>query len=540
MSITFQFLDEMEREYAPKPNGGFTWSDPDQSILDDRRGSLPEFPLTTLSTACREWIERAAYGAGVTAAHVAIPLIGICSSLIGTARRVQANPTWTEPMTCWAAIVGASGSGKTPGLSCTRRALGFVERNRKKEVAELRRAHETKRATAAAMRAAWKEQLKSIASDSVVDLGEYRKASNAEPVEAPKMPLSAEDPGEFVAPRLHMSNATTERIAQLLQVQPQGALLLSDELASLFLNMSRYSRGQDNEFWLEAWNGGPYTVERMGRPAIALDHLLVGIVGGFQPDKFARSFKGDFDGSYARFLFSWPREAPYRPLATDGAEVEPEIVNALTRLVKLESGQSEEGGFAPRACKLSPEAVERFERFRKAWDATRQAYDGREQEWWAKMPAHVLRLSGALCFLDWAFAGGEEPTKIDDCYLKAAIELVHSYFWEHARACLRQIGLTDSAADARRALRWMKTFRKTEVTREDIRRDALGQKLNANETEILLEDLQKAGWVKRAVQPPSPKGGRRPARWNVNPILTAVTARTAETYTDNCAPHASG
>jgi hypothetical protein len=34
-------------------------------------------------------------------------------------------------------------------------------------------------------------------------------------------------------------------------VQPQGALLLSDELAGLFLNMSRYSGGQDNEFWFQ-------------------------------------------------------------------------------------------------------------------------------------------------------------------------------------------------------------------------------------------------------------------------------------------------
>ena len=41
-------------------------------------------------------------------------------------------------------------------------------------------------------------------------------------------------------------------------------LLLSDELAGLFLNMSRYSGGQDNEFWLEAWNGSAYTSNAWG------------------------------------------------------------------------------------------------------------------------------------------------------------------------------------------------------------------------------------------------------------------------------------
>jgi 5S rRNA maturation endonuclease (ribonuclease M5) len=68
-----------------------TWGDPDWSILDDRRGELPEFPINTLSAPCQEWVERAAHGAGVTAAHVATPLIGISSSLIGTARRVMAR-----------------------------------------------------------------------------------------------------------------------------------------------------------------------------------------------------------------------------------------------------------------------------------------------------------------------------------------------------------------------------------------------------------------------------------------------------------------
>src|SRR5260221_8998037 len=83
------------------------------------------------------------------------------------------------------------------------------------------------------------------------------------------------------------------------------------------LNMSRYSGGQDNEFWLEAWNGNPYIVERMGRDPICVEYLLVGVVGGFQPDKLSRSLKGDLDGMYARVLFSWPSEPPYRPLTNE-------------------------------------------------------------------------------------------------------------------------------------------------------------------------------------------------------------------------------
>ncbi len=133
-----------------------------------------------------------------------------------------------------------------------------------------------------------------MAEGSVVSLDNYRKTANAQPT----MPAAAADPGPFIAPRLYVSDVTIERLAVLLQARPQGMLLISDELASLFLNMSRYSGGQDNEFWLEAWNGNSYTVERMGRPPVVVDYLLVGVVGGLQPDKLARSFKGDLDGMY--------------------------------------------------------------------------------------------------------------------------------------------------------------------------------------------------------------------------------------------------
>src|SRR5215207_7448905 len=110
--------------------------------------------------------------------------------------------------------------------------------------------------------------------------------------------------------------------------------------------MRRYTNGSDAEFWLEAWNGGSYTVERMNRGPLMLEYLLVGMVGGFQPDKLSKAFTSD-DGMYARFLFAWPEESPYRPLSDDVAELEPEIVNAIGRLARLDAGESEAGAFAP-------------------------------------------------------------------------------------------------------------------------------------------------------------------------------------------------
>jgi len=302
-------------------------------------------------------------------------------------------------------------------------------------------------------------------------------------------------------------------------------LMLSDELAGLFLNMSRYSGGQDNEFWLEAWNGSSYTVERMGRPPIAVDHLLVGIVGGLQPDKLARSFRGDLDGMYARVLFAWPGDAPYRPLSNDVTEVEPEIVNALSRIIDLKCG--EEDRFTPRRISLSTEAAEAFEWFRQFQHHSKDALDGREREWWAKSPAHVLRVAGTLCYLAWAMAGGSEPERIDVEYIEAAVRLVREYFWPHTRAALRQIGLNERHTHARRLLRWIRAHNKMEISLKDARRDALNQILDADQTQNVLDNLVKAGWLHETT---NPTAGRTIRRWAVNPKLcsSAETAESAE------------
>ena len=493
------------------------WKDPDWSILEDRRGELPDFPKDTLPEKCRDWVERAANGAGATAAHVAVPMLGIISSLIGTARRVRASRSWTEPMTCWAAVVGFSGTSKTPGINATKRALSQVERDRKPKIAELQRAHESRVEAAKAARAVWKKEIERLAEQKV----ECRNATASEP-----MPVEAVDPGPFVTPRLYVSNVTIERLAVLLQARPQGMLLLSDELSALFLNMSRYSGGQDNEFWLEAWNGDSYTVERMGRPPIVVDHLLVGVVGGLQPDKLARSFKGDLDGMYARLLFAWPPEPGYRPLTNEVADIEPEIVNALTRIVGLDGGQGKHGEFAPRSISLSAEGTETFQHFLQFMHAGKHSLDGREREWWSKMPAHVLRLAGTLAYLNWAMAGGEQPSLIEGCFVKNAVRLVRDYFWPHSRAALRQIGLSERHANARRVLRWIAPQKLSQVSIMDIRRDALAQSLDAEQTLQLLEGLVRAGWLRKdTIQ----TAGRARHRWHVNPTLfSAADAESAE------------
>src|SRR6185436_18603548 len=130
----------------------------------------------------------------------------------------------------------------------------------------------------------------------------------------------------------------------------------------------------------------------------------------------------------------------------------------------------------------------------------KHSLEGREREWWSKTPAHVLRLAGTLTYLDWAMSGGEEPRLIEECFMKSAVRLVRDYFWPHGRAALRQIGLTERHAAERRVLRWIAAHKKTAISLKDVRRDALGQSLDAEHTAALLDRLEKARWLRKEME----------------------------------------
>jgi hypothetical protein len=253
------------------------------------------------------------------------------------------------------------------------------------------------------------------------------------------------------------------------------------------------------------------------------------------------SFVGLYPARSRRRSVRWPSAPDYRPLTNDAAEVEPELQSALTALIRLPS-EDVDGVFAPQAIQLSDSAIAKFEEFRQLVDKMKRALDGHERQWFVKGETTVLRLSGTLAYMAWAIALGApsssgidgitsslEPKTIDQQFMTDAIRLWREFFWPHARAALRQIGLSDRHKNARRALKWIKAHAKDEVSREDIRREALGQKLDAEQTQGLLDRLATAGWVKMAT---AKTGGRAKHRWEVNPKLfqdqPAESARTAE------------
>jgi hypothetical protein len=197
-----------------------------------------------------------------------------------------------------------------------------------------------------------------------------------------------------------------------------------------------------------------------------------------------------------------------------GQEVDEDILQILRRLAYLE-----ERALLHNRVPLSTAARASFEGLRKTVYDGAEVLDGRARDWWSKVPAHALRLAGTLAYLHFGLHHTAEPQEISDECMQAASAIVLDYFWPHAQACLRQIGLTQRHADARRVLRWIKAKDLDVVTREEIRQNALGKTRDADETEEILNFLSRAGWLRKGQHE---TGGRPAVRWSVNPRLREV------------------
>jgi Protein of unknown function (DUF3987) len=481
-----------QQQRKPPPIAGnarrYSWENPDESLLEDRRGDLPDFPHEVLPPRLVNWLLPATCGAGTLTDHVALPMIGVASSLIGKARRVQASSSWLEPMTLWTCVVAQSGERKTPGFRVVLRALDRIEEENSPKYREAHRAHQLR------------------AEKAKMELKRWRKACqtalNAKPPrEPPPMPMDAVEPGDFIYPSLYVQDSTIPRLAKLCEVRPRGMMQIRDELSGLFASMQRQSGARP--FYLEAWNGERHVVERVDdKRSITVANLLVGVIGGFQPDKLARAFAGDEDGMYARFLYGWPATPAYAPLSDDIEEVDPLFQSVLTKLIRLPD-EAESGQFAPRVVPLSQGARAKFEDYRLWVDRTKRGPEGREQQWLVKSETQVLRLAGTLTFLDWAsldagsgtmglerINAGLEPGKIAERFMADAIELMRNYFWPHARAALSG-GQASAPAQLCRVERTGQDFRNDEA-RSFVR--------------MLRRDMRV--WVKRPIGWPAVRYGR--------------------------------
>jgi hypothetical protein len=485
-------------------------SAPDMTVLRLGRRAPPALPIDVFGPQWAGWIGAAAEAAAAPPDYVAAPLLAAASALIGHARWAQATPGWQEPPHIWAGAVGDSGSSKSPGADCLLRDVlpviegrmsgGFPNRVREwKAAAEMQ---------SAAMDN-WKTEVKSA-----------RKSGNP----APLPPADNVGP-EPQAPRLRQSDVTIERVATLLATAaPKGLVIVRDELAGWLLGLNAYNDA-GRAFWIEAYGGRPYRVERVKSPdPIIIPRLAVAVTGSTQPEKLAAMFRDADDGLLGRFVWAWPDPLAFRL----GTKV-PAVSWAVESLDKLRLLDLSPGGDAssprPIMVPLTTAALAMMEAFGKDMQCRQQEAGGLLRSAYGKARGLALRLSLVLGMLRWCGTPGMSmpPAEIGEDVFADACDVVADYFIPMAERVYGDAAASQADRNAATLARWIRRERANEVHVRHLQREVRLPGLNnADAIHGAAAVLVEAGWLAA----PSPGGGtsgRPRAAYTVNPrVLEAV------------------
>lgn len=261
---------------------------------------VDSFPVDALPNVLSPWVQDIAERMQCPPDYVAVPLLVAAASLVArhVGIRPQQKTDWFECGNLWALIVGRPGQMKSPAM---RLALAPVERLEAKaaEAFNLQAAQHRTEVLAAKLRN--DEDVKAakarIRKDRLADVSALLANT-----------LESEEPTRR---RYVVNDLTYEKLGEVLSANPDGVLLVRDEIRGLLTSLSQEESAAARSFYLQAWSGGLYTFDRIGRGTVTIKDARLSIIGAIQPgpicelQRQARRGKAD-DGMIERFLVAWP------------------------------------------------------------------------------------------------------------------------------------------------------------------------------------------------------------------------------------------
>jgi len=443
------------------------------------------FPTHALPEPVRSFVEAASRAIGCAAAYVALPLLSALASAIGNARRIRLKRGWVEPMIIWTAIVGESGSLKSPGLDAAVRPIRDLQGEAMREFEEEKKQYKIDKALYDKDFADWKK----------------RKDGSDPP----------EEPAEPVPRRYYCSDITVEALAVAHQEQWRGLFIIRDELSGWVGSHNQYKngRGDDTAHWLEMHGGRPLFVERKTATPkyVYVPYSCVSIAGGIQPQTLKRALGREHfeDGIAARIFMAYP---PRREKTWTEAEVPVELHTAIELILKelyaLQPSVGEDGEPRPQLVDLSPEGKREWVAFFNEHGVEQADLSGDLAAAWSKLEGGAARL--ALLF-HLVRQANREPGiggAVDAKSVAAGVTAAR-WFAQEAKRIYAILGEDEGEEDVRQRVEMIERKGGRVTVREWQRARGLD---TAEEAEGELDELveQKLGAWEQT--PPGPKGGR--------------------------------
>lgn len=452
------------------------------------------FPVDALPEPIRGFVDDGARAIGCDPSYLALPLLTSIAAAIANTRRLELKRGWSAPPILWGAIVGESGTAKTPAFRLVMRPVRERQRKALERYSDAAKEYEADLARWEKAMVAWKRE----------------KDTTSEPPEKPDPPQ---------AERFIVSDTTVEALAPILLANPRGLLLARDELAGWIGSFDRYAgkgkAGADSANWLSMFNAESIIVDRKtGIPrTIHVSQAAVCVSGGIQPAILQRALGLEHreSGLAARLLLTCP---PRRAKRWTEADIDPgaegELAKLFDRLYDLQPTAGDDGESRPLLVRLSGDAKAAWKAYYNAHAVEQANLIGDMAAAWSKLEEYAARLALVIHFTRWAASDPNltRPDIVDAASMDAGIVLA-KWFKHEARRVYAMLDESDAERDQRRLDDWIGGKGGTVTPREVQQGCRWLKKPGAAET--ALKELVKAGRGTWRYVPTTAKGGR-PAR----------------------------
>jgi Protein of unknown function (DUF3987) len=448
----------------------------------------PVLPEGLLPKRIETFARAAAIVTGADPGGFAMAALAVAAASIDDAIKLLVTPysDWLEAARIWIALVGEPSTKKTPIINTTCKAL--------------------------------REEDYRMHRDYCAQMAFWDALSKQEKNAAPRP----------VEKRLIIGDTTSEGAQEVFKSQARGLMGLYDELGGWFGQMERYAqqsgRGAERGFWLQAYNGGGFRVDRVGRGSLYLPNLSVTLLGGVQPDLVRKiSDAPSDDGLIQRLTPIMLR--PAVPAAPDpgAAEAIRDFDLLVPQLLKLARPE----GARHLTFDDGAQAIQAEIEIEHDWLARRfEGFNKKLSTAFGKQTGLFARFCVIWHCVDHADQGGLPEIVTEDTARRVATfmrEFSRPHLFDFYNGVLKLPAEYERlAAIAGYILaKGLKTVanRQVQAAVRDMR------KLTSKDITPVLEQLEALGWLARG----DPLRAGAPPSWTVNPAVHKIFAERGQT-----------
>lgn len=443
----------------------------------------PKLPKNLLPDGIERFARRQASIMGADAAGMAMAALAVCATAIPDAIELQVkrnDPTWREHARLWVALVGPPSRKKTPIFKAAMGPLRSIDNT-------LMRGY--------------------LAASE-----EYEKLTKDEKKDTPKPKQR----------RLVISDTTIEAAQEVMMDSPDGILSEQDELSGWFGSMDRYNAkgGGDRAFWLKAFNGGTYNLNRIARGAKQIPNLSISLLGGIQPEPM-RKFASESvdDGLLQRML-----PVILRP-STVGQDIGPDAAAAdYDRLVNDLYGLRNHGHIVIHFSEGAKAIRDRLEQEHLDLSMALESVSPKLSAHYGKYDGIFARLCLVWHCIEHAYQA--LPHTVSEETADRVAYFMHEFIRPSAIAFYAGIlGMGAGHEDLISLASLIVAKGMGEVAARDVQRSGQSLKhVTADDFRSIAEKLEAFGWLERG----EPKPKSNTPRWIVNPRVHDIFQDRAE------------